>query len=368
MRVDFKGLISVKLKPAETYDAQTIRLTQKLEGREGPGGTASGKTNASKPANGPRKNVLADAKQNAAQSPRDTSKKESGSDFLKRVREAAAPILAEMAEKHGYRLTPAQSIHRVPPPFDPIRMTYYRVGNPWQSQAIPAGPSAISFRWEGNALHSWGMTFGGSPHDGYSLIGVADAIQGLKSQQILGPPELLNAPIPGDWVSRPGIADETFAQELQTILQNELKLPLRLQFRTQRREVYVAKGIYRFVPLPGQRGETELHLENKTQKMNEVQIFGKQLVPDSGAGGGCGEFGEFLLWLGRWIDMPIVDEVQKPPRQISWTQHGNLGKRPSTYKEQHDPVLVLHHIEAQTGLHFVSKLRTVKSLVVERGQ
>ena len=195
-RLDFKLLFSIKLKPAETYDAQTIRLAQKPEGRKGPGGTASDKTNASKPANGAPKRDPADAKQKAAQSPRDSSKQESGSDFLKRIREAAEPILAEMAEKHGYRLTPAQSIHRVAPPFDPIRMTYYRVGNPWQSKAIPAGPSAISFRWEGNALHHWGMTFGGSPHDGYSLIGVADAIQGLKSQQIVGPPELLNPPIP----------------------------------------------------------------------------------------------------------------------------------------------------------------------------
>ena len=322
----------------------------------------------SKPANAARKKDPADAKHNAAQNPPDTSKKDSGSEFLKRIREAAEPILAEMADKHGYRLTPAQSIHRVAPPFDPIRMTYYRIGNPSQSQAIPAGPSAMSFRWEGNALHRWGMTFGGSPHDGYSLIGVADAIQGLKSQQVVGPPELLNAPIPGDWVSRPGISDETFARELQTILRDELKLAIRLQFRTQRREVYVAKGLYRFVALPGQRGETELYLENKTEKMNEVQIFGKQLAPNSGAGGGTGDFAEFLLWLGRWIDMPIVDEVQQPPRQISWILHGHLRKKTGNEKEDHDPALVLHNIEAQTGVHFVSELRTVKSLVVERGQ
>jgi beta-lactamase regulating signal transducer with metallopeptidase domain len=334
-------------------------------GEQQANGTVETSTPAeSKPANGTRTNVLADAKQKASESPRDRSKKDRGSNLLKQIREASEPILAEMAEKHGYRLAPTQSIHRVAPPFDPIRMTYYRIGNPSQSQAIPAGPSAMSFRWDGKALHNWGMTFGGSPHDGYSLVGVADAIQGLKSQQILGPPELLNAPIPGDWVSRPGISDETFAHELQTILQDELKRPIRLQFRTQRREVYVAKGLFRFVPLAGQVGETQLYLENKTETMHEVQIFGKQLAPNSGAGGGTGDFAEFLLWLGRWIDMPIVDEVQKSPRQISWILHGNSGKP----KEDHDPALVLHHIEAQTGLHFASELRTVKSLVVERGQ
>jgi beta-lactamase regulating signal transducer with metallopeptidase domain len=322
----------------------------------------------STPAKESPKKDPADAQQNAAKSPRKKAKKNGGSDLLKQIREASEPILAEMAEKHGYRLAPGQSLHRVPPPFDPIRMTYYRVGNPSQSQAIPAGPSAMSFRWEGNALHRWGMTFGGSPHDGYSLSGVADAIQGLKSQQIVGPPELLNAPIPGDWVSRPGMADEAFAQELQTILQNELKLPIRLQFRTHRREVYVAKGLYRFVPLPGQRGEIQLYLENKTETMHEVQIFGKQLAPNSGAGGGSGNFDEFLLWLGRWIDMPIVNDVQKPPRQISWVQHGDLGKSSLTNQEQHDATLVLHNIETQTGVHFISELRTVKSLFVERGQ
>src|SRR4051794_8684138 len=35
-------------------------------------------------------------------------KSKSGSDLLKDIREASAPILAEMAEKHGYRLEPDQ--------------------------------------------------------------------------------------------------------------------------------------------------------------------------------------------------------------------------------------------------------------------
>ncbi len=102
--------------------------------------------------------------------------------------------------------------------------------------------------------------------------------------------------------------------------------------------------------------------------MHEVQIFGKQLAPNSGAGGGSGSFDEFLLWLGRWIDMPIVNDVQKPPRQISWVQHGDSGRSSLTNQEQHDATLVLHNIETQTGLHFVPELRTVKSLFVERGQ
>jgi hypothetical protein len=270
-----------------------------------------------------------------------------------------------MAEKHGYRLAPGQSIHRVAPPFDPIRMTYYRTGHPTQSQYIPAGPSAMVFRWEGNALHNWGMTFGGSRPDGYSLVDLVDALHGIKSQQLVGPPELLQTPIPGDWISRPGMSDETLARELQAILQNELKLPIRLQFRNQRREVYVAKGLYRFNPLPGQRGETTLSTENKTETMHEVQIFGKKLAPNSSGGGGTGDFAEFLLWVGRWIDMPIVDEVQKPPRQLSWVNHENTRQ---THQENVGPAQVLPNIEAQTGVRFVPEVREVKSLFVERGQ
>ena len=57
-----------------------------------------------------------------------------------------------MAEKHGYRLEPGQSIRRVPPPFDPIQITSYRVSSPTQAQAIPDGPSAMCFRSDGGRL------------------------------------------------------------------------------------------------------------------------------------------------------------------------------------------------------------------------
>jgi len=307
-------------------------------------------------------------KLDVAQRPRDASKQRSGSNLLQRIREASEPILAEMAEKHGYGLAAGQSIRRVPPPFDPIRMTYYRVGHPTQSQAIPAGPAGMTFRWEGERLHNWGMTFGGYRDSGYTLVGLADALQGIKSQQVQGPPELVNASLPGDWIIRPGLSDEAFSQELQSILQNELKLPIRLQFRTKQREVYVAKGHYRFTPLPGQPRKIQLNLERKSVSMGDVQIFGKQLAPNSGAGGGAGTFGEFLLWVGRWIDMPIVDEVQEPPRQIGWSLHERQPMTAQSVKEDHDAALVLHNIEAQTGLHFAAELRTVKSLLVERVQ
>jgi hypothetical protein len=197
-------------------------------------------------------------------------------------------------------------------------------------------------------------------------LGLADAIQGIKSQQIQGPPDLLSASLPGDWVSRPRLSDDIFARELQAILQQDLKLPIRLEFRTHVREVYVATGRYRFVPLQGQRGQTQLHMEQKSETMSEVQIFGKQLVPNSGAGGGSGDFGEFLSWLGRWIEMPIFDDVRQPPRQIAWALHQQSPMTALTTKQDHDPALVLHNIEAQTGLHFTAELRPVKSLFVER--
>jgi hypothetical protein len=76
------------------------------------------------------------------------------------IREASEPILAEMAEKHGYRLEPDQVIRRIAPPFPELRATYYKVGHPSQARFIQAPASAMTFLWNGEHLKNWGMTFG----------------------------------------------------------------------------------------------------------------------------------------------------------------------------------------------------------------
>ena len=142
---------------------------------------------------------------------------------------------------------------------------------------------------------------------------------GLKSQSIELEPGLPNTETPGDWVVRTGVEKTALAKQLEKILQDELSLPVRLEFREVNRPVYVARGNYRLTPLPGHKATSKLILTDETLTTDEIEIFGKELVPNSGAGGGTDHFDVFLDWLGRWIGTPIVSEVTKlPSNQLSW--------------------------------------------------
>jgi len=298
----------------------------------------------------------------------DNGEPDQGSAALRKIRQASAPILAEMGEEHGYALASGRYIRRVAPPFPPIRMDYYRTAHPTQAEAIPAGPSAMIFRATNEELHNWGMTFG-APDHGYDLNGLLDALLGLKSQQIEGPAELLRKRLSGDWVIRERVVDfKTVAvRQLEAILQKELSQPIHLEFRSVERLVYVASGEYRFAPLPGREGKGKLFLTDETRETDRVDIYGKELAPNSGAGGGSGQFDTFLDWLGRWISTPIVSEVKEPPADwLSWYLHEREPSTPATRAEDHDPKTVLANISAQTGLKFNLEKRQVKILFVER--
>jgi beta-lactamase regulating signal transducer with metallopeptidase domain len=292
---------------------------------------------------------------------------EQGSQMLRDIRAASAPILASMAKEHGYGLGPGQDVRRVAPPFPPIRMEYYRTGHPSQSEAIKDGPSAMVFRWSDGNLRNWGMTFGDAADPGYNLTGVLDALLDIKSQEIDGPGELLTKRLAGDWVIREGAAQDGVVKQLQDILHNEFSLPVKLEFREVERDVYVARGEYELTPLPGQEGKGKLILTDETIHTDEIQIFGTDLVPNSGAGGGTGEFEEFLAWLGRWIGTPIVSDVDlKPTNQVSWHLHERSPSTDQTRSEDHDPTLVLGNITLQTGLIFTLEKRPVRILFVQR--
>jgi beta-lactamase regulating signal transducer with metallopeptidase domain len=297
--------------------------------------------------------------------PSDVVEKQTRSEVRRKNREAGARFLAKMAEQ-GYGLRPGQSVRHIAIPFPSARAEYWGAAHPTQYYPmgpLPGGPEAATYRWDGKELREWFVT-GGSFH----VTGLLDALQGIKSQDLSGPPDLLATPLPGDWVVRPGTSDAQLVQELETILRGEFKLPIHLEFRDAKRDAYVARGRFHFTPLPRQLGAGQAGAADKNHV--SVQIFGKRLYPGPPyAGGGYGDFNEFLKWAGRWIDAPIVNEVAEPPQRLTWRLHGHGGHSsfvPSTKNEDHDPALVLANIERQTGLHFAKESRPVKTLFVER--
>ena len=283
-----------------------------------------------------------------------------GEDLLRQIREASEPILAEMAEKHGYRMEADQVIRRIAPPFPELRVTYYKVGHPTQARAIRTPADAMVFAWNGERLTGRGMTFG----SGYAIAGVIDHALKIKSQDIEGPAEFLSQRLEGDWVIRPDSPEDKVIEQLQTILQKEFHLPVQLAFVKRVRTVYVARGKYEYTPVKREESDPNSTARQPAQ-IDEIQIYGKTLG-SNGAGGGTGDFKEFLGWVGRWIEMPLINEVKEPPeKQVGWTLNQRSPFTEIEYKEDHDPETVLKNVAAQTGLTFKKEYRAIRRLVIE---
>ena len=315
--------------------------------------------------------IIAALPTSASDSPKDSVTKETaatdelnvGSDLLKQLRKQSTPILAKLVEKHGYRLPEGQSVQRVAPPFPDGRLQYYRAGHPTQAKAVPRGPDSMLFRWEGLHLRNWGMSFGTQ-----SVVGVLSRVTGIKSHEIEGPQKLLKTEVTGDWIVEPTQSQTKIVADLETILRDDCELPIRLQIKSVEREVYVVSGDYQFSPLPDQPDEETMIYEKSTTKTDPIQIFGKQLYPNSG-GGGTGDFNTFLKWLGRWIKTPLVNEVQAgPQRELTWRLNKPSPFTDQQMKEATDPDLVLPNITKQTGLTFSKETRTIKILFVNKDQ
>ena len=208
---------------------------------------------------------------------------------LSEIRLASAPLLAEMASEHGYRLEQDQVLRRIAPPYPEVRATYYKVGHPWQAQAIPTPANGMTFYWDGEKLAQWGMTFGAA----YRLTDIVDYALKIKPPDIEGTKEFLERRLEGDWVVRPGAGEEQFLKEFETILQKEFELPVRLMFAKRVRTVYVARGNYHYIPVERDANK------NANEANERIEIYGSELSDPNLGGGGGGKLKDFLAWVGR---------------------------------------------------------------------
>jgi RNA polymerase sigma factor (sigma-70 family) len=276
------------------------------------------------------------------------------------ARAEAPPAKDAAPEKSGddeftklYALPDGAVLKRVAPPFADARLAYYRKHHASQATAIPEGPTNMFFRWKDGKLSNWGMSFGGSAS---SVPTIAEVLAGIYPQDIDGDGALLEEPVPGDFIVREGAPAEKVVARLDEILRKECALPVKLTLREVERDVFVVKGRWKSAPVEG-------------RKENEVELYGKQLVPNSGAGGGTDDFAGFLKAAGSFMGRRLVSEVEAPPRgKVSW--YNNL-RSPFTAEqrlEDTDPERVLKHLTEQTGLTFKEDRRKVRILFVERAE
>jgi thiol-disulfide isomerase/thioredoxin len=288
--------------------------------------------------------------------------RDEGSDLLRKLQRAAAPRLKELAE-HGYALADSQSLKRIAPPFPEARSQWYRTANPTPHKHMPDGPDAVYFQWHNGELRNLGMSFGGP-----SLQSILESVAGFYPQFIESPAAIREREIPGDWIVRANAKPATIVADLQSILNDELQLGVRVLVAEIERDAYVLRGRYRFAPLPGYPAEDVTQLTDRRARTDPIQVFGDELVPNSGAGGGMGDFDEFCRWLGRWIDAPVISEAEQLPREVSWRLHELSPATAADRARSHSPDLVLPNIARQTGLEFAREKRRVQLLLIEEEQ
>jgi hypothetical protein len=281
-----------------------------------------------------------------------------------RNRAEAARLLAEMA-RHAYALKPGQSVRHVVPPFPTARAEYWWTSEPmfYFPMANRTGPEAVTYQWDGKELQQSAVSI-----EPFRLTFLVDALHRIKREEISGPPDLLEKPLPGDWVVRPDVPDEVFARDLEAVLRRDLRLPIHLEFREEKRDVYVARGRFQFTPSTVEVVRTGPNAAKQTKPAPAIKIFGKRMYSGPGSGGGgSGNFKECLNWVGRWIETPIVNEVTDTPNEVTWRLQADFRRKGQPEEnEDRDPALVLANIERQTGVHFTKERRSVKILFVEK--
>jgi hypothetical protein len=141
------------------------------------------------------------------------------------------------------------------------------------------------------------------------------------------------------------------------IIQRVLRLRISLTFHKVERDVVVARGAYHPSPVKG-------------RMTNEIEICAKEVVPGGGgAGGGTGDFGMFLKWVGEWIGRPVVSEVEAAPKgQIAWYYNERNPSTEQTRREDHEEAMVLQHLQDQTGLTFTRERKSIRILFIERAK
>jgi uncharacterized protein (TIGR03435 family) len=247
-----------------------------------------------------------------------------------------------------YKLEQNQVLKRVPRPYIPERMEWYRAEHQGQAAAIPAGPDFMVFEWtETKGLQNGLMGFG------YQKVPVRHVIDGalkLNSYEFEGPDDLLSLDLAGDWVVRPEADTARKLQALAGVIKEIHGRTVHFDQRELPREVIVASGTWNFQPLKGTYDERRIHL------------FADKQDKDEGSGGGSGDLARFLQMLGDRVGSRVVDEVQgERPKMLSWGHHSSsrLHNLPAGPDRLEKLMLLLDNVSKQTGLKLEPARRNV---------
>jgi len=151
---------------------------------------------------------------------------------------------------------------------------------------------------------------------------------------------------------REGAKPETVVRQLQPILKELYRLPVRAEFREVDRKVYVAQGRFQYQPLPG-------------RERNRIELYARELTEPNRGGGGSGDLKECLNWVGMFINRRVVSEVPDAAQvDVEW-HHNEVLTSDAARAANREPAGVLRHFTEQTGITFQEATRKVRVLFLE---
>jgi hypothetical protein len=252
-----------------------------------------------------------------------------------------------------YRLADGEVLKRIPPPFIPERMDWYRTQDAHQAELIPRGPEYMTFHWDGQ-LRRWGMGFG--YRDGQTIAQLLGSTMQMKTYEFEGPADLLSYKLTGDFIIRRDTTSRAQFDALCLIVRADGGPAMRFTQQTLDRPVIIASGTYGFRPLKDSDNPRAVHL-----------YVGE---PDrtTGGGGGSGDLDDLIREIGSRAGVAVVNNVEgAKPQMVSYRYHRSSNLSDEKPGPQRDEKIrkLLDAVTGQTGLEFKIESRPVQVWVAE---
>lgn len=211
-------------------------------------------------------------------------------------------------------------------------------------------PGEISRLIEGNGsrFDAYFSAFGGQ----FSAGDLALRLTRIQKAELEGDEDLIQLPIPGDFLFRERASKEDLLNELQAIVSDEAGTAVTITFRDVERTVYTASGEFK---LDLAEGRSLIDMNGGPHSGVSSEIVGQ------------GNLTNFLRSLSAYINLKIISNVKPGDDVFHWSERTyDLDSTNAADRFPIDPSIVLKQITKQTGVQFTEEKQLLKVLFVER--
>lgn len=240
-----------------------------------------------------------------------------------------------------YFLDEKQVLKYVPPPYSIERTDYFvrECGHKREENIESA-----TFWWNNGQLELRSMMVGYSPLD-RTLKQVLHYSLDVCNYQIENCDSIPNIPLVGDWIIRKGALLEQQLVDLSRCIKESVGSAITFEKKQVTKEVLVANSVHDF--------------KAQSVKRYTVSVYLNEISTKESNGGGTGRISEFLHSLSRFLDIPIINEIEESSDPvISWVYYIDNN---TTLYSLRDRItrLILDNISGQLPIEFTGEIREI---------